>query len=156
MLYRSNATAVEFPLDVTIVPSVSPSSEEEQPLRSRVGRGVQGQRSRRRCGLRKSRGRIQGNTHPRGQYNSGGGSGITCRQSISQSHVNTLENPDTSALTVHPFNPLCEPGSYVASYDEPFTPLDFFKLFFTEDIIKQICKNSDKYAERNKDRSPYN
>ena len=76
--------------------------------------------------------------------------------SISQSHVNTLENPITSALTVHPFNPVREPGSYVASYDESFTPLDFFKLFFTEDIIKLICKNSDRYAEKNKDRSPYN
>ena len=44
-----------------------------------------------------------------------------------------------------------EPGSYVASFDESFTPLDFFKLFFTEDIIKLMCKNSDKYAEKNKD-----
>ena len=156
MLYRSNATAVKFPLEVTPVPSVSPSSEEEQLFRSKVGKGIHGQRSRRRRGLRRSRGRIRGNTRPRGQYNSGGGSGITCRQSISQSNVNTLGNPDTSALTVHPFNQVREPGSYVASYDESFTPLDFFKFFFYEDIIKLICKNSDKYSENNKDRLPYN
>ena len=49
---------------------------------------------------------------------------------LSQSHVNTLEIPDTSVLAVHPFNPVREPGSYVASYDESFTPLDFFNLFF--------------------------
>ena len=47
-----------------------------------------------------------------------------------------------------------EPGSYVASYDESFTPLDFFKLFFTEDIIKLICKNSDNYKDRSQVKIP--
>ena len=55
------------------------------------------------------------------------------------------------------FKPSREPGSYVASDgEERLTPLDFFKLFFTEDLAQMICDNSNKYAEKHKDRSPFN
>ena len=69
----------------------------------------------------------------------------------------TLHDSDTASLNVSEFKPSREPGSYIASDDEErLTPLNFFKLFFTEDLAQMICDNSNKYAEKHKDRSPFN
>ena len=109
------------------------------------GRGIRG----------RGRGAIRGcvGTRGRGGRRSRGrvGTGSTLPS------TKTLHDSDTASLNVSEFKASHEPGSYVASDgEERLTPLNFFKQFFTEDLAQMICENSNKYAEKHKDRSPFN
>jgi len=66
---------------------------------------------------------------------------------------NTLNDPNLATVNPLLFTPTREPGSYVAvDPDKTYSPLDFFRLLFTDDLVAMICANSNKYAEKHKDR----
>ena len=68
----------------------------------------------------------------------------------------TLDVPDTAVVMSFPFTPSREPGSYIASNPGTIhTPLEFFKLFFSDSIVESTCTNSNKYAEKKKDSKPF-
>ena len=52
------------------------------------------------------------------------------------------------------FKPLREPGLQLP-VDQEWKPTDFFKLFFSEDSVKTIIKNTEEYAATLKAKRPY-
>ncbi|KAL7394693.1 hypothetical protein ABVT39_002193 [Epinephelus coioides] len=59
----------------------------------------------------------------------------------------TEEHPDTAPEPKR-FLPERTPGHQLSS-TSMYTPLDLFKLFFTDDVVKTLCQNTNKQAAKN-------
>lgn len=58
------------------------------------------------------------------------------------------ENDDDATPSTLPFLPAREPGVQLSAADN-HTPLDLFKLFFSEDAVETLCQNTNKQAAGN-------
>src|SRR4029434_9044618 len=58
------------------------------------------------------------------------------------------ENDNDATPSTLRFLPAREPGVQLSAADN-HTPLDLFKLFFSEDAVETICHNTNKQAARN-------
>ncbi|KAL7395368.1 hypothetical protein ABVT39_015182 [Epinephelus coioides] len=117
------------------------SEEEEEPSTSAVlqpsvgGPGMKRTPSATRRGQARSRGGCRSRSPLRPQ------------SAASATSWKTEEHPDT-APEPERFLPARTPGHQLSS-TSMYTPLDLFKLFFTDDVVKTLCQNTNKQAAKN-------
>jgi len=66
-----------------------------------------------------------------------------------------IDVPDKVYGTKIPFTPTRSVGIHLPPNTTDKSPKGFFQLFFTEDIVADICRCSDEYAEDTKSKNPY-
>ena len=67
----------------------------------------------------------------------------------------SIDVPDEVYGTKIPFTPTRDVGIYLPPNTKDESPLGFFELFFSEDIVADICRCSNEYAEDTKSKHPY-
>ena len=63
-----------------------------------------------------------------------------------------LSENDSNVPKLHSFQPLRSVGVHLPPCPSDPSPATLFKMYFDDNIVKQICDASNEYAERNKDK----
>nr|XP_033471259.1 piggyBac transposable element-derived protein 4-like [Epinephelus lanceolatus] len=121
--------------------ALSSEEEEEEPSTSAVLQPSVGGPGRKRTpsATRRGRARSRGGCRSR--------SPLRPQSAASATSWKTEEHPDT-APDPKRFLPARTPGHQLSS-TSMYTPLDLFKLFFTDDVVKTLCQNTNKQAAKN-------
>lgn len=145
LLSTSSAVVAALPLSTKgrgkVNYAISSSSEEEEPSTSSVLKPTVGGPARKRTPstTRRGRARSRGGCKSR--------SPLQPQSAASATSWKTEENPDTAPEPKR-FLPARTPGHQLSS-TSMYTPLDLFKLFFTHDVVKTLCQNTNKQAAKN-------
>ena len=123
-----------------------PDFPPEQPARPRGrarGRGQHQQRPARGRGRDRGRGRVRGRGRGRGALPppAPGGAAAAPREK-------SYDDPDTPNQ-IPPFNPRRQPGLHLnlpVLRGAMTRAVDFFKLFFTAELVRTICTHTNTYA----------
>ena len=138
-------------------------SHGSRPARSRGSRPVRSHSSRpaRSRGSRPARSHGLRPAHTRG-LRFGHGLGYERRQTRrsyrdvlpKSKHLFSIDRPDRGYYHIDRFCPYRVPGPHLPLGSEPITALDYFSLFFDDEILERVVIATNTYAEDKKDSKP--